>query len=131
MIDAVAESNRSRPFTERIPGKADARRKVSFICFVDVTAKWRSRGPAIESGGASLNILCVNNHAVAEVSASGAPVSSPCNDRSIGSLPKTGVEIGEDSVAILRRSEVRVANAETQRHIIAHTPLILPKPLER
>src|SRR6185369_17422257 len=102
---------------ERIPGDADARRKVMILCVVNVLAKWRSRGPAIESGRTSLNVLRVDDHAVAEVSGSGATVSCAGNDWRIGSLPKTRVEIRKESIAIIRSSEVGVAHAETQRQV--------------
>src|ERR1044072_2050851 len=107
---------------ERIPRDADAWRKIMLRRLVHVFTKWRSRGPAIESGWTSLNILRVNNHAVAEVSTAGAAVSSPSDDWCIGSFPKTRVEIRKHSVAIFRRSQVRVANAKTKSQAFAHTP---------
>src|ERR1044071_8906168 len=112
---------------ERIPGEADAWRKVMLLCLVHVLAKWRSRGVAIESGRTGLEILRVNDHAVAIVSCSRAPVSSAGNDRRLRRIPKAREEIRKHSVAIVRRSEVRVADTQTQREIVAHTVLILRK----
>src|ERR1041384_6896913 len=109
---------------ERIPRQSDAWRKVMLPCLVHVLAKWRSRGVAIESGRTSLEILRVNDHAV-------APVSSAGNDRRLRRIPKAREEIRKHSVAIIRRSEVGVADTKTQREVVAHTVLILRTPLDR
>src|ERR1041385_4775050 len=116
---------------ERIPRQSDAWRKVMLLCLVHVLAKWRSRGVAIESGWTSLEILRVNNHAIAIVSRSRAPVSSAGNNRRLRRIPKAREEIRQHSVAIVRRSEVGVADTKTQREVVAHTVLILRKPLDR
>src|SRR5215470_14551713 len=98
---------------------------------VNVLAERRSSWSAIERCRAGLNILSINDHAVAEISRSSTTVSGARNDRRIGSSPEAGIEIGKHTVAIIRRSEVRVANAITQRQVAAGAPLILCKPLDR
>src|SRR5437868_14965207 len=74
----IAHPNRSLALLERIPRYTEARREITFRCFHDVLAIRRSSGSAKTQ---RLEVLTVNNQAVAIRAGAGNAIARACNLR--------------------------------------------------
>src|SRR6185295_3477226 len=67
----------------------------------------------------------IHKHAVAEVTAARDAITCSCHQRSIGEGVKRGIEVRQASVAIVRLSKTRIANAVVHGYVGSEAPFVL------
>src|SRR6266849_6380940 len=88
---------------KRIPGDPKARRKILLLGLVDILTKRRGSWRAIERWRSSLEVLGVDDYAVAVIARARATESSSRYDWSVCRIPETGKKVDKQTIPIPRR----------------------------